>query len=317
MRDTSQVLTGDAAQAAAQQEGGSGANASVATAAYDWRTDGTLISLAEAPDLDYQFSTSTVLLAWEPFEDVGSGIAKVAYCLGTQQFSCDVVDWITAPAVKSSVDHAEVSGLNLTSGVVYYGTIAAINHVGLVSMTSSDGVYVEGRSPRLLRIYDTGKYFLFPDAALGAGTVLYRPPVDINCDEEGGGVGASWRDVEAYAGIRYYEWAVGTAQNGTDILPWTRVDDATAVYNNSLFVPAGVTYFTSVRATAVNGQVAYSSSDGVRVLNSVDAAARMVCLPPLSRPEAAAGQVNFTDTQQSSTRGGKAVTITILSGAAA
>ena len=228
-------------------------------------------------------SADTLAITWEPFEDVGSGVASVAFCFGSSQFVCDVVPWVLAPAVKRHVDHAVVSGLNLTAGTAVYATVAAVNNVGLVSMSSSDGVYVDDRPPLISRVYDTGSHFLRPQAAPGAGTVMYRPPVDINCDVAGVGVGAVWRDAVAFAGVRGYEWAVGTAPNATDLLAWTPVGQAVAVFNSTLAIPPGVTYFTSVRATGRNGRVSYASSDGVLVVDAVDAASLMVCLPALAR----------------------------------
>jgi hypothetical protein len=251
--------------------------------AYDWRTDALLVSLVEAPDVDYSFNTSSVALAWEPFEDVASGIASVGYCLGSRQFACDVAPWTLAASVKTHVDYAVITGLSITAGSVLYATVAAVNGVGLVSMISSDGLYVDDRPPALSRVLDTGKYFLHPEAAPGGGTVLYRPPVDINCDVTGAGVGAAWKDASAGpGGIGRYEWAVGSAPNATDILPWTDVGTATAVYNESVVVPPGVTYYASVRAVGPSGLTAYASSNGALVLprlpsradsNATDAAA--------------------------------------------
>jgi hypothetical protein len=247
--------------------------------------DQSLLSLADAPDVDFQVSTDTLALAWEPFEDVGSGVAAVAFCLGTAQFRCDLLRWVPVAVVKTHLDYAVVSGLNLTAGAVVYATVAAVNHVGLVSMTASDGVLVDDRPPRVPTVYDTGKYYLHPQAAPGAGTVLYRPPVDINCDVGGRGVGAAWHEAVVYSGVREYAWAVGTAPNGTDILPWTPLGEAVAAYNSTVAVPAGVTYYTSVRATGKNGAVSYASSNGVLVIGAADAALPMHCLAL----EAAAG----------------------------
>jgi len=270
------VLDPDAATAVGAED--SNATVAALAAAYDWRTDAGLLSLADAPDVDFQVSTDTLALAWEPFEDVGSGVATVAFCLGSAQFMCDLLPWVVAPTVKAHVDYAVVSELNLTAGTIVYATVAAANRVGLVSMTSSDGVYVDDRPPALPAVHDTGKYYLHPQAAPGAGTVLYRPPVDINCDVAGRGVGAAWHEAVVFSGVREYAWAVGTAPNGTDLLPWTPLDEAVAVYNSSVAVPVGVTYYASVRATGKNGAVSYASSNGVLVIGDADAALPMHCL---------------------------------------
>ena len=270
---------------------------------YDWRVDTLLVSLAEAPDIDYQFNTSSISVAWEPFEDVGSGIARVAYCLGSRQFLCDIFPWTTqAWQAKTYVDYAAISGLNITAGTVVYATITAINNVGLVSMIASDGLYVDDRGPQVPHVYDTGKYFMYPDAVVGSGKIVYRPAVDINCDTEGAGVGAAWADASSPGGVLYYEWAVGTAPNGTEILYWTVVGDALAVFNASVYVPTGGPYFASVRATSVTGLRAYGFSNGVTIINEEDATQNMVCFRHLEPPTAvgvsiAQQQLGFSGTR--------------------
>ena len=278
---------------------GGSAAAGIAPRSYDWRHDGNLVSLVSAPDSDYQASTTSVSVAWEPFEDVGSGIASVAYCLGTAQFACDLVDWIPAPSVKSSVDYAVFEGLSIAPGTVLFATIAAVNNVGLVTMTSSDGMYVDSRPPQLGQVVDTGKYFLHPEAVEGAGTVLYMPPVDINCDEEGKGVGAAWgADTVAPAGVDYFEWSVGTAPNASDILPWVNIGNVLAIYNESLTPPAGTTYVTCVRAVGLNGLTSVTCSDGVEVLDGETAQDRMVCARPSTSSSAAAAASADEDSAQ-------------------
>jgi len=250
--------------------------------AYNWRADAGLVSLAAAPDSDCQWDAGSVQVAWEPFTDAGSGIATVAFCLGTAPYDCDLLDWVQAASPKDHVDYANLTGLVLPSGALY-ATVAAVNHVGLVSMAASDGLFVEARAPRFERIVDTGKYFLHPETAFGAGTLVYRAPVDINCDAEGAGVGASWPDVSAFPGVDYFEWAVGSAPGARDVLPWTSVGTASAVYNATLWVPAGATFFVTVRATALNGLRAEASSNGVRVMTDAQVWDAAVCLPPAAR----------------------------------
>ena len=93
-------------------------------------------------------------------------------------------------------------------------------------------------------------------------------------------MGAVWRDSTAPAGVGHYEWAVGSTPGGVDILPWTNVGVSVAVFNETLRVPAGSSYFTTVRSVSQNGLSATRSSDGVRVLGAVDAGARMLCFAP-------------------------------------
>lgn len=90
-------------------------------------------------------------------------------------------------------------------------------------------------------------------------------------------------------GVLHYDWCVGSrpAMGACDILPWTSIGLATAVYNASLLLPEGAVYYTSVRVTDRAGQSFTAMSDGVRVL-----ATRAVLL---SAGNASAGVAEFVD----------------------
>ncbi len=241
-------------------------------------------TLDAVPDIEWSADRSRTALAWEPFSDVASSIAALAYCWGTRPFTCDVVSWTPVALTPQGqqgrylVDSATAEGLNITAGTTVFGTVAAVNNVGLVSLVTTNGVTVDDRPPAIDRVVDTGRYFLNPDARTNSGTIMYRSPVDIDCDAENKGVGASWRDVAAGAGVGSYAWSVGTCAGCGDILGWTDVGQAVAVFNETLRVPAGFTYFASVRATGVTGATVTRHSDGVRVLRGDELADRMVCV---------------------------------------
>ena len=257
------------------------AAAAATNVAYDWRLDTSLVSLAGAPEIDFQISRSSLAFAWEPFEEVGSGIASIGYCLGSAPFRCDFLPWTPAPSVKAHVDFATIGGLDIPAGTLVFASVSAVNHVGLVSMASSDGVLVDDRAPVIARVVDTGSQFVSPlgnDTSDLTALAVKVPPVDISCDVEGAGVGAVWDDVTVYAGVRFYEWAVGTAPNGTEFLDWTNVGTSLFVYNSSVQVPAGANYVVTVRAQGATGAVSYASSDGVRVISADDGNARYVCV---------------------------------------
>ena len=247
-------------------------NATTAPAPYDWASDPTLVSLAGALDVNYLSSSDSFALSWEPFADSGSGIAAVGYCLGSSPFACDLAPWALAP-VKETVDSVTLTNLSLAPGTMVYATVAAVNHVGLVSAACSDGAEVEPRPPLLPMVLDVGRYHLHPDSVEGSGTLLYRTPVDIDCDYEGAGVGAAWLEAVVYGGSAEYAWAVGSTPNGTQFLPWTSVGASVEVFNSSVWVPAGYEFYASVRATSAGGLVAYASSNGVHVLPKTNSSA--------------------------------------------
>ena len=239
-------------------------------------------SLAPLPGATWSANLSRGAVAWEPFSDAGSGVAVLAVCFGTAPFACDAASWV---AVDSALT---VDGLaarvSVAPGSVLYGTVAAVNGVGLATLATSSGVALDDRPPLLGRVLDTGAYFLDPAAGGAEGTVVGAPsrPRDIDCDGAGRGVGASWTEGGvAGAGVAGYAWSVGSSPGAADVLPWTGLGVAAAVYNASLNPPRGATVYASVRAFGVAGGVAEAHSNGVRMLDDGDSAgegARLLCV---------------------------------------
>ena len=251
---------------------------------YAWRSDASLVSL-EAAGISEPFvssDASSLSLTWAPFADSGSGVAAVSVCFGTRPLACDIVPEVTR-APRTGLDSVNVSvNPALTPGTTVYGTVSASNNVGFVTRLSSPGVTHDARAPSIDAVLDTGPYFLYPEtgALPGAGAIALVAPRDIDCDVQGNGVGASWRDVLTFSGVSGYEWAVGTSGTppGTtaDLMPWTSVGTDVAAYNPSLFVPAGTIYYACVRTTSSAGVAAIVCSDGVLVLTG--GAGRDLCV---------------------------------------
>ena len=75
---------------------------------------------------------------------------------------------------------------------------------------------------------------------------------------------ASWTSSDADSGVTEYQYAIGTASGGTDLVNWTSVGTNTAVTNTELSLSAGRTYYFTVKAK--NGVGLWSdvgTSDGI------------------------------------------------------
>lgn len=87
---------------------------------------------------------------------------------------------------------------------------------------------------------------------------------------------ANWNASDPETGIAEYQYAIGTAPGGTNVVNWTSTGTATSVTKTGLSLNHTSTYYFSVRARNSDNQwSSVGSSDGIRVarvLNSVYAA---------------------------------------------
>lgn len=237
-----------------------------------WRQDPTFVSLYGMPDADFQNFTSSYSMAWEPFLDTGSGIAAMGYCIGSLPYACDIRGMTLVQQPKLSVDGVTIRGLVLPAGQMVYGTVIAVNGVGMVSMATTNGLVADSRPPTAGIVYDTGAYFEVPIVrSESTASSLGAPiPIDIDCDGVGRGIGAAWEGFTSLIGIDRYEWAVGTCSGCTNVLPWVPLGRVSSVYNSSLGkqLPAGTRYFTSIKAVSKNGASTIVTTDGVRLLGA-------------------------------------------------
>jgi len=243
---------------------------------YNWRYDTTLVDIMFVKDLRFQPICDKVNITFEAFTDP-SGIQAYAGCLGTAPFICDLVPIAILPDVSTEVFTAQfitLVGSNLPRGKLIYGTIQAVSTAGQVASVSTNGVMCDDRAPlaSYATVYDTGKRLWSPNIIPGASGQSAKGgnvPVDIDCDVEGSGIGAAWRDFRFFVSLDHYEWAIGTEPLGTNILDWNSVGVSTSAYNASIRVPAGVVAYVSVRAIDRAGQMSVASSDGVLILSDI------------------------------------------------
>jgi hypothetical protein len=258
-------------------------NASSSTP-YRWRSDPTLLDVTYVADTAFQPSCDLLNVTFEAFADV-TGVTGYAACVGTAPLTCDLVPaYLLTDGVRAASATAQMATVRppagtktFPRGVSLFVTIQASSGAGAVSSSSTNGVICEDRAPSAAAavVLDTGRHFMEPLVALGAGSAGNggsASPVDVDCDSAEGGVGAAWSGFEFFVGLDHYEWAVGSGGGSgesralDDILAWTNVGVATRIYNASISVPPGTAVFASVRAVDAAGRFATATSDGVLML---------------------------------------------------
>jgi hypothetical protein len=96
---------------------------------------------------------------------------------------------------------------------------------------------------------------------------------------------ASWSSQDPESGIREYQYAIGRGPGATDVVPFTRTTQNSAVVSN-LSLDAGSTYYFAVRAVNNAGLVSeVGVSDGIRVDPTFTPDIKIVPAAPVSSTE--------------------------------
>ena len=198
-----------------------------------------------AEDLDFSAVTDTIYARWYNFNDELSGINNYKYAIGTQPGGTQNLYW----TLSETGNQIAESGLTLIHGITYYVSVKATDYVGNESgFAASDGITIDIQSP-------TGGY------------VNDGSNDDLDYSVNPNTLEGNWGDFsDDLSGIISYEYAVGTLEGYDDIIPWTLCWLDTNFYNDQLVLENGRTYYTSVRAKDLVGNVSVPiSSNGVTI----------------------------------------------------
>jgi uncharacterized membrane protein YgdD (TMEM256/DUF423 family) len=197
-------------------------------------------------DADFQASATTISANWAGFSDADSGIAGYRWAIGTTPGGTDVQPFTAVGNVIS----ATATGLSLTEGGVYYVSVMAVDQAGNLSPAAvSDGVTLDSAPPT-------------------PGVVNDGDAADIDLQASQTSISANWSGfADAVSGIAGYQWAIGTTPGGTNVQPFMSVGTATTATNSNLVLAEDATYYVTVKATDVAGNVGGPvTSDGVRIV---------------------------------------------------
>ncbi|MBC8402241.1 MAG: PQQ-binding-like beta-propeller repeat protein, partial [Candidatus Marinimicrobia bacterium] len=196
-------------------------------------------------DLDWINSVTTLSAAWSGFSDTLSGIEGYEYALGSSSGSSDVVDWTDVDTNRT----VSRSDLTLSEGMTYYFSVRATDQVGNISqILTSDGITVDLTKPVLSYVCE-GSLVSDKDYQNVADTLIL-----------------SWLGSDVGSGISYYEYALDTLSGDSGFVAWTSVSTYTADTLAGVSLVEGATYYVSVRATDIAGNVSTKlTGDGITI----------------------------------------------------
>lgn len=121
-------------------------------------------------DIDVVFSTSEISANWDPAQDGESGISRYWYKIGSTSGGSEVLDWIDNGLERSFTTSR--THFSLVRGQKYYVTIKAVNGVGLISESTSDGVTISTTADYMAfqENFDNGYLSLWDDRKTRTGS---------------------------------------------------------------------------------------------------------------------------------------------------
>ncbi|NQV37004.1 MAG: right-handed parallel beta-helix repeat-containing protein, partial [Candidatus Marinimicrobia bacterium] len=217
-------------------------------------SDGVLIDLInpligelwdgnESGDVDWQTSANEFSIYWTGSDS--RVIANYQVSLSSTPGDSDVVDWTDNGTTTSVI----FSGLNLSQGETYYANVRAMDEAKNWSGTmSSDGVTIDGVAPVAGQIFDDSN-----------GNGIYYAVTD--------SLALNWSDFyDEHSGIDHYEIALGTNSGSDNVFPWDSTGTDTVYAITDLSLSDGTTYYASVRAVDLGGNLSLVvSTDGLTI----------------------------------------------------
>ena len=178
-------------------------------------------------DLDWSSSIEELSGGWTGFYDEGSGIKNYEYCLGTSQYSNDVLEWIDAGLDTTFNQY----NLNLENGVRYYITIKAIDMAENIRISVSDGLTVDNVEPVISNVFDG---------------YLNN---DMDWISKNDSITISWTyQEENYRNLNYFEYSLSTTPADSNIIGWTLAGNNISALITNLDLIEGINYYSNVRA---------------------------------------------------------------------
>jgi len=187
-------------------------------------------------------------LAWTAPGDDGSHGRASSYDLRCSSAAITEATWVAAtqcqgePAPKASGGNENLTIPNLTAGLTYYFAVKARDHDGN-----------EGGLSNVCSSTVASSTIAWVNDGLARDVDWTNSPTWLR---------ANWADCACSGG---YEYAIGTAQGGTDIAGWTFAGREVAMIRPGLTLAEGYTYYFSVRGVVGTGQGDATSSDGITV----------------------------------------------------
>ncbi len=201
-----------------------------------------LIEGSEGEDIAYYNIADSITLYWEQ-GDALTGNRDAFVALGTDSQSTDIVDW-----TLSTIDpFSGLGGLSLENDGIYYGSVFVRDSAGNHSDTIwGNSVYIDIENPDTGSVVD-GYWIMDLDYIIDSTRLRYI-----------------WKDFSDNSEIDYFEIAIGTGSDTTNIMDWMQTDSSDSITVTGLSLVRDILYFTYIRAVDLATNTSYSArTDGV------------------------------------------------------
>lgn len=201
-------------------------------------------------DLDFQSYATWFNISWSNFFDAETEMVKFEVALGSGTASdaarTDVAAWTD---VSVHTTQYGWSGLSLTQGATYYGSVRATNVHGSTEVQSSDGSLVDTSSPVGGTVEQTGS-----DLTMTGSPAVYHSRANT--------LYAAWSGfADAESGIVEYLVCAGQQPLGCALGSWVSVGTTTSATLAGLPLSHGVETYVTVKAVnAAGGETRVASA---------------------------------------------------------
>ena len=209
------------------------------------KTNPTITSLLEGNeglDIDYYNQADSITLYWSQFDSL-AGVKDAYVGLGTDSNLTDVLDW----TLSNQDSLAGLGGLSLSNDGIYFGAVFVRDSAGNHSDTLwGNSIYIDTQNPDTGSVIDA--YWVMDlDYAIDSTRLSYI-----------------WSNFTDNTEIDYFEIAIGTEDDTTNVMNWMRSDSTDSMTVTGLNLVRDTLYYSYIRAfdLATNKSLA-TRTDGV------------------------------------------------------
>ena len=198
-------------------------------------------------DIDYYNSSDSITLYWNHSDSV-SGIRDAFIALGTDSNTADITGW----TLSGNDPLAGLGSLSLANDGMYFGGVFVRDSVGNLSDTLwGNGVYIDIQDPDTGSIMD-GYWVMDLDYAIDSTRLSYV-----------------WSNFTDNTEIDYYELAIGTGIDTSNIMDWVRSDSTDSMTITGLSLVRDTAYYTFIKAVDLATNESFTArTDGIYFDNS-------------------------------------------------
>ncbi len=214
----------------------------------------------DGEDIYYYNRSDSLTLYWSQ-NDNYSGTRDAFIALGTNPLSSDIIHWTPL----GLDNYAGLGNLSLVNDSIYYGGVFIRDSAGNHSDTIwGDGIYIDTQIPQTGEIND-GYWVLELDHVIDSTQLQLL-----------------WKNFSDNTEISYYEIAIGTGEDSTNIMDWMRSDSSDSMTVTGLNLVRDTIYYSFIRSIDLAGNMSIAArTDGVIFDNAKPEVNRMTPDPTL------------------------------------